>query len=193
MATAEDCMEMFAVLKILGLRNGPALVDVKEQDLVAETWADVVNDIPVAELKAAARLHARTSQFWPAPAEILKLCPTATRQAAQIEAARTDDGMGVWPRVVKYVGSLGRYCKPAEWKARLARDFPCDPERVPAIIAGIEAAGWIDIANSDNEWVRKDLAKAFSRAYREASVTSGKVIGMNDYKRLAANGDKDVY
>lgn len=185
MATAEDCMEAFAVMKILGLRNGPALIDEKEQDLVAETWADIVNDVPVAELKAAVRLHARNSQFWPAPAEILKLCPTATRQAAQIEAAKNDDGMGIWPKVMKYVGSLGRQCKPPEWKARLVRDLPCTPEQAPAIIAGIEAAGWVEIANSDNEWTRKELGKAFSRAYQNQAITGGKVIGLNDYKRIA--------
>lgn len=184
MATAEDCLEVFAVFKVLGLRNGPALIEEKEQDLVAETWADVVNDIPVAELKAAARAYARQSSFWPAPADILKLCPSAQKQAAQIEADKSDDGMDIWPRVMRYVGSLGRNCKPDEWKARLVRDLPCDPERAPALIAGIEAAGWREIANSDNQWTQRDLGKAFSRAYREHRVMGGKQISMADYKRL---------
>jgi hypothetical protein len=60
------------------------------------------------------------------------------------------------------------------------------------VIAGIEAAGWLAICNSETEWQRKDLGKAFSRAYQQQAVTGQKVIPMQDYKRLAtANGGND--
>lgn len=192
MATKIDVIEMFAILRALELANAPVLSPREKLDAVAEVWAEVLDDIPGAELKAAAKEHARSSAFWPKPAEIRKFCPSIQKQAAQIEAAKNDDGMDIWQKVMKYVGSLGRYCKPEEWKRRIVRDLPCEPERAPAIIAGIEAAGWLAICNSENEWQRKELGKAFSRAYQRQAVTGHKVIGFNDYKRLsAANGGDD--
>jgi len=184
-ADKPDVIEMFTIFRSLELANGPVLQPLERLDAVAEIWADVLDDVPAADLKVAAKMHARNSSFWPKPADIRKLCPSIQKQTAQIEAAKNDDGMGIWPKVLKYVGSLGTNCKPEEWKRRIVRDLPCDPERAPAIIAGIEAAGWRQIAQSDNEWTRKELGKAFSRAYQNQAITGGKVIGLNDYKRIA--------
>lgn len=184
MAEKEDVIEMFSILRTLELANMPVLMPLEKLDAVAEVWAEVLEDVPASDLKVAAKEHARNSSFWPKPAEIRRYCPSLQKQAAQIETAKNDDGMDIWPRVMRYVGSLGRNCKPDEWKARLVRDLPCDPERAHALIAGIEAAGWREIANSDNQWTQRDLGKAFSRAYREHRVMGGKQISMADYKRL---------
>jgi len=192
MANKIDVIEMFAILQAFDLGNTPVLQPTSKLDAVASVWAEVMDDVPGPDLKVAAKEYVKSFVFWPKPADIRKLCPSLQKQAAQIEAAKSDDGMDLWAKVMKYVGSLGRYCKPAEWKQRIVRDLPCTPERAPAVIAGIEAAGWLAICNSENEWQQKDLGKAFSRAYQQQAVTGQKVIPMQDYKRLsAANGGND--
>jgi len=190
MAELADVVEMFSNFRLIGLRNGPDLSTTEKQLATAKAWLPILASVSPAELQHACVAWGEESQFWPAPAEIRKLCPSIQKRTAQIEAAKNDDGMGVWPRVLKYVGSLGTNCKPEEWKGRLVRDLPCSPDQAPAIIAGIEAAGWRQIAQSDNDWIRKDLGRAFSRAYQQQVVTGGKVIGLNNYKRLA--GGRDV-
>jgi hypothetical protein len=121
MAELADVVEMFSNFRLIGLRNGPDLSTTEKQLATARAWHPFLASVTPEELQQAYQAWGSDSQFWPAPAEIRKLCPSIQKQAAQIEAAKNDDGMDLWPKVMKYVGSLGRYCKPAEWKQRLVR------------------------------------------------------------------------
>lgn len=107
-----------------------------------EVYATFLADLGHAAGLAAARKHVASCKFFPTVAELREIALTASASCPPVEDA--------WAEVRRKIGSEGRYRTPT-WSH-------------PAIAACVEAIGWTELCNSEEQAI--DRAH-FLRLYRD--------------------------
>lgn len=162
MADISDVLEMISSFELIGLRNGPDLSSREKKIAVATAWSRAMSDVAPSDLQTAAEKWIELSPFWPAPAEVRKLCPTIHRASLALETADPTTGRDRWPSIVRAAGSLGRSC--ADWPEKLAARIGVqDVDRLKRAID--DAGGWINLCNCDHDAQRAAMGRRFAASW----------------------------
>ena len=172
MATDEGVIAAFQLLSSAKLGNEPK--ETADKEACLELWYEVFDDVDDAALRMAARRYLKTGKWWPAPADLYNL--TAQGREAQAEARQLaeDDGLHLWPRIVRLVGSLGTQRYPNDPTnnqrcsraiAILAQEYQLDERQTAAAEQALQGF-WSDVAHADSDARIGWLGKQFSRVYR---------------------------
>ena len=159
MVSESEIIDVFGFFARVRLQNGPT------PDEVAATvaaWEVVFDDVSAQEFQKAARDWAKTSKWWPAPADIRGLIPSLKLAAISLEAADPLTGRDRWPAVLQAAGSLGRSC--ADWPAKLAARIGVDDaDRLKRAVD--DCGGWQAICNANHDAQRASMGKRFASSW----------------------------
>ena len=181
MATPEGVVAVFNLISSAKLGNAPK--EQEDMEVCLELWEEVFDDVDDAALKTAARRYLKTGKWWPAPADLYNLTTQGREAQAEARQLAEDDGLHLWPRIVRLVGSLGTQRYPNDPTnnqrcsraiAILAQEYQLDERQTAAAEQALQGF-WSDVAHADSDARIGWLGKQFSRVYR--SIQNGDKIG----------------
>ena len=159
MVSNSEIIDAFAFFVRLRLQNGPSA---DEMAATVAAWEIALDDVFGPEFQKASQDWAKSSRWWPTPADLRALVPRLAAGGLALEEADAETGRDYWPEVVRQAGSIGR--SHPRWAEQLAaRIGITDIERLSQAIEA--SGGWQALCNADHDAQRARMGKRFAAAW----------------------------